>query len=194
MKKLKSLLVAAFLGIAATVSAQTADDRPLFDVVGNVKTITAKGEFAKSGTIINYKSVSFSKTGSILKIDGRTLAGNGIKITSRTKGLPNKVRFTEDGGYNILTIRYNSKRKPIDADDDWAYRVYKYDATGRQTKVDVGDNIGTETSYKYVTFDTKGNWTKRTATSRYYELDENGKKVFYGDPEITTEVRTITYY
>lgn len=206
MKKLKSLLVAAFLGIAATVSAQTADDRPLFDVVGNVKTITAKGEFATLSNIIEgCRSATFSKTGAITKVNGRTPASFGLKVMSRANGLPSKMRLTyedeaEEMPYTV-TWRYNSKRKPIKVSSSdyptgsFTY-TFEYDAAGRMTKATVGGDIdGRTLSYKYTAFDAKGNWTKRTVSIRYFSIDANGKKVFIsGIDEVETETRTITYY
>lgn len=204
MKKLKSLLVAAFLGIAATVSAQTADDRPLFDVVGNVKTITAKGEFATLSNIIGCSSVTFSKTGAIIKINGRTPASFGLKVMSRANSMPSKTRLTyeDEAGEMPYTVtwRFNNKRKPIKASssdypiEKFTY-TFEYDAAGRMTKATAGGDIdGRTLSYKYTAFDAKGNWTKRTVTIRYYNINSNGKKVFSDLTETETETRTITYY
>ena len=205
MEKLKSLLVAAVLGIAATVSAQTADDRPLFDVMGNVKTITAKGEFATLSNIIEgCRSVTFSKTGSIIKINGRTPASFGLKVTSRANGMPSKTRLTyeDEAGEMPYTVtwRYNSKRKPIKTSSSdypigtFTY-TFDYDAAGRMTKATAGGDIdGRTLSYNYTAFDAKGNWTKRTVTIRYYAINASGKKVFSDFTETETEARTITYY
>ena len=44
MTKLKSILAIAFFSITTIASAQTADDRSLFDVTGNVKSITSKSD------------------------------------------------------------------------------------------------------------------------------------------------------
>lgn len=49
-------------------------------------------------------------------------------------------------------------------------------------------------TYKYISFDAKGNWTKRTVSIRYFSIDANGKKVFISGIEEETEARTITYY
>lgn len=53
MTKLKSILAIAFFSITAIASAQTADDRSLFDVTGNVKSITSKSDTGPLSLIID---------------------------------------------------------------------------------------------------------------------------------------------
>lgn len=203
MTKLKSILAIAFFSITAIASAQTADDRSLFDVTGNVKSITSKS--GHLSLIIECSSVTFSKAGTMTKINGMTPTSHGTKVTSRTNGLPSKVRLTycdEDGEMPYTAaIRHNGKHKILKASSS-DYPIgefsisFSYDPTGRLKSVegcsDSGE--GRMLTYKYISFDAKGNWTKRTVSIRYFAIDANGKKVIGGIDEEETEARTITYY
>lgn len=205
MTKLKSILAIAFFSITAIASAQTADDRSLFDVTGNVKSITSKSDTGPLSLIIECSSVTFSKAGTMTKIDGMTPTSHGTKVTSRTNGLPSKVRLTycdEDGEMPYtVAIRHNGKHKILKASSS-DYPIgefsisFSYDPTGRLKSVegcsDSGE--GQMLTYKYISFDAKGNWTKRTVSIRYFAIDANGKKVIGGIDEEETEARTITYY
>lgn len=203
MTKLKSILAIAFFSITAIASAQTADDRSLFDVTGNVKSITSK--MGPLSPIIECSSVTFSKTGAMTKIDGMTPTSHGTKVTSRTNGLPSKVRLTycdADGEMPYtVAIRHNGKHKILKASSsdypiDKLSTSFSYDPTGRlKSVVGCGSVEGRMLTYKYISFDAKGNWTKRTVSIRYFSIDANGKKVFIsGVDEEETEARTITYY
>lgn len=206
MTKLKSILAIAFFSITAIASAQTADDRSLFDVTGNVKSITSKSDTGPLSLIIECSSVTFSKAGTMTKIDGMTPTSHGTKVTSRTNGLPSKVRLTycdEDGEMPYtVAIRHNGKHKILKASSS-DYPIgefsisFSYDPTGRLKSVegcsDSGE--GRMLTYKYISFDAKGNWTKRTVSIRPFSIDANGKKVFISSlEEEETEARTITYY
>ncbi len=204
MKKLKIFMTIAFLGIATLAMAQTANDRPLFDVVGKVKSITFKNT---TQWVVDCWSVTFSPTGSMIKIDGKTPAKCGIKITSRTNGLPTKVRFSDidDQGYQITwneTIRYNSNHKLLKVTStDYPtgdIRVtFTYDSAGRLKSVETDNGVeGRQFTYKYISFDAKGNWTKRSAVIKHFGIDfNNGKKIYIDSlTEKETESRTITYY
>lgn len=206
MTKLKSILAIAFFSITAIASAQTADDRSLFDVTGNVKSITSKSGTDPLSLIIECSSVTFSKAGTMTKIDGMTPTSHGTKVTSRTNGLPSKVRLTycDEAGEMPYTvaIRHNGKHKILKASSS-DYPIgefsisFSYDPTGRLKSVegcsDSGE--GQMLTYKYISFDAKGNWTKRTVSIRPFSIDANGKKVFISSlEEEETEARTITYY
>lgn len=204
MTKLKSILAIAFFSITAIASAQTADDRSLFDVTGNVKSITSKSGTDPLSLIIECSSVTFSKAGTMTKIDGMTPTSHGTKVTSRTNGLPSKVRLTycDENGEMPYTvaIRHNGKHKILKASssdyplDEFSIS-FSYDPTGRLKSVECGNSIeGRMLTYKYISFDAKGNWTKRTVSIRLFSIDANGKKVIGGIDEEETEARTITYY
>ncbi len=203
MTKLKSILAIAFFSITAIASAQTADDRSLFDVTGNVKSITSK--MGPLSPIIECSSVTFSKTRAMTKINGMTPTSHGTKVTSRTNGLPSKVRLTycDEAGEMPYTvaIRHNGKHKILKASSsdypiDKLSTSFSYDPTGRLKSVEYSGVVeGRMLTYKYISFDAKGNWTKRTVSIRYFSIDANGKKVFIsGIDEVETETRTITYY
>lgn len=202
MTKLKSILAIAFFSITAIASAQTADDRSLFDVTGNVKSITSKS--GHLSLIIGCSSVTFSKAGTMTKIDGMTPTSHGTKVTSRTNGLPSKVRLTYCDEFGempyTVAIRHNGKHKILKASSS-DYPIgkfstsFSYDPTGRLKSVECSDNVeGRMLTYKYISFDAKGNWTKRTVSIRLFSIDANGKKVIGGIDEEETEARTITYY
>lgn len=202
MTKLKSILAIAFFSITAIASAQTADDRSLFDVTGNVKSI--KSDTGPLSLIIECSSVTFSKTGAMTKIDGMTPTSHGTKVTSRTNGLPSKVRLTycdADGEMPYtVAIRHNGKHKILKASSsDYPIEKFStsfsYDPTGRlKSVVECGSLEGRMLTYKYISFDAKGNWTKRTVSIRLFSIDANGKKEIGGIDEEETEARTITYY
>ena len=203
MTKLKSILAIAFFSITAIASAQTADDRSLFNVTGNVKSITSKS--GPLSLIIECSSVTFSKAGTMTKINGMTPTSHGTKVTSRTNGLPSKVRLTYCDEYGempyTVAIRHNVKHKILKASSsDYPIEEFSisfsYDPTGRLKSVECSNSVeGRMLTYKYISFDAKGNWTKRTVSIRYFSIDANGKKVFIsGIDEEETEARTITYY
>ena len=202
MSKLRNFIIVAFLCFVTVVMAQTANDRPLFDVTGSVKTIKSKS--GNLSEVIECQSVTFSKTGAMTKINGVMLAMHGTKITSRTNGLPTKARLTmiDDAGetpYDV-SMRYNAKHKLVKASsahpmDDYEL-TFSYDAAGRVKSMEIGSSIeGRLLTYKYISFDTKGNWTKRSVVIKYFSCDANGKKRFIDSmTERETEIRTITYY
>ena len=204
MTKLKSILASAFFSITTIASAQTADDRSLFDVTGNVKSITSKSDTGPLSLIIECSSVTFSKAGTMTKINGMTPTSHGTKVTSRTNGLPSKVRLTycDEAGEMPYTvaIRHNGKHKILKASSsDYPIEKFStsfsYDPTGRLKSVECSGSVeGRMLTYKYISFDAKGNWTKRTVSIRYFSIDANGKKVFISGIEEETEARTITYY
>lgn len=193
-----------FFSITTIASAQTADDRSLFDVTGNVKSITSKSDTGPLSLIIECSSVIFSKAGTMTKINGMTPTSHGTKVTSRTNGLPSKVRLTycDEAGEMPYTvaIRHNGKHKILKASSsDYPIEKFStsfsYDPTGRLKSVECSGSVeGRMLTYKYISFDAKGNWTKRTVSIRYFSIDANGKKVFISGIEEETEARTITYY
>lgn len=205
MTKLKSILAIAFFSITAIASAQTADDRSLFDVTGNVKSITSKSGTDPLSLIIECSSVTFSKAGTMTKINGMTPTSHGTKVTSRTNGLPSKVRLTYCDEFGempyTVAIRHNGKHKILRASSS-DYPIgefsisFSYDPTGRLKSVECSNSVeGRMLTYKYISFDAKGNWTKRTVSIRPFSIDANGKKVFISSlEEEETEARTITYY
>lgn len=133
-----------------------------------------------------------------------TPTSHGTKVTSRTNGLPSKVRLTycDEAGEMPYTvaIRHNGKHKILRASSsDYPIEKFStsfsYDPTGRLKSVECSGSVeGRMLTYKYISFDAKGNWTKRTVSIRYFSIDANGKKVFISGIEEETEARTITYY
>lgn len=168
-------------------------DLVLFELRGPVRTMVQKSEMS-----MNY-NVKFSENGKWELTDGNKVANvlSDVKRDSEKR----IISYTE-GEYDfisMLKITYDEKTGWISkvvskdqGDDDGGFTTtYVYDENGYVVKeivegqyTDMGADeptkVHTVTTYKYVSFDNHGNWTKRSASNT-----DGGKY---------DETRTITYY
>lgn len=130
-------------------------------------------------------------------------ASHGTKITSRTNGLPSKATLTmiDDAGESQYTVTmfFNKRKLSKATSSDYPMGAFSctftYDSSGRLKTAELSDAIeGRMLTYKYISFDAKGNWTKRSVTIRYFSIDARGNKNFIDGTDSETESRTITYY
>lgn len=205
MKKTFTWLLVAVLsmtvGMGAAAARQTAEitkpaqarttvqnDRPMWDLKGNVLSCVWKWRY-------NTHTYGFNATGKWVKFDKQPLAASFRGVKRDAKGRIVSYSGGEYDGEYTESYKYDAAGrvavKNIDYLDGSRYKdTYKYDQAGRQTNVvseeevcEMGDDepmrSRSATAYTYLSFDAKGNWTKRRGK------DAEGTWV---------ETRTITYY
>lgn len=167
--------------------ANKPDDRPTFQLVGNVKTCKWKNAEANGETV----TYAFDEQGNLKSINGRK-----EDISRNKQGLIESYSLGENG-LTSFSFTYDAdsrvkKSSMSDADSGTDNYTYKYNAKGfvssRYCKGEIMEMGADEpipyeenVTYDYTKVDEQGNWTKRTchgATGR--------------DP--WTETRTIIYY
>ena len=164
MKKSLLLLIVAIFTLTTAFDASAWTDRNTFGLKGPVKNVSGTGE------------LSFDKNGKYIKADyeGSICRDKKNRITD----------IHDEGGMGGKSFSYNSKGQVIkiifSAPTSQNIEKYTYNSKGDITKVDcIGKWDSYTTTYSYQKFDKYGNWTKRTAKSKY------GTSI---------ETRTITYY
>lgn len=183
------IAILALLFTADNATAQKATDRTLFGLKGTVASCTDQYG----------QKTAFSAQGRITMLNGVSVNSANMKTRRNAKGQITQIVSREEmegGDYGNFTATYTydpqGRVKQIKHDtpyDSWN-ETLSYDAKGNVTQ---SKNIsGTESNvivYTYISFDSKGNWTKRKYAR--YAL-ENGKRTgMYDNGE---EIRKITYY
>lgn len=189
----KTLLLLFCIAFALTIGAQstqTANDRTFFDLKGNVRSVT--------GYVSDYynpcaeRPLTFNQQGKLTKIDDNPASYYEIKRDKQGRII--QLTDVQGDGSIYAKYTYNEKSKIVREDYFWmnddtgetgktGTATLTYDAKGnlsvRKIKLVEGGSIETW-AYTYVSFDSKGNWTKRI------------KRVNGGAPD--TETRNIMYF
>lgn len=180
---------------AEAEKATVATDLSLFELKGNVKSVTYQdwGMCPFNGVEVHNNGshvVSFDESGNVIP------ASDG-KIIRDDKDVAVDIQWYLNEGcmddWMSQELTYDSKGRLVKVDGAGYETVYSkefyYDNQGRVSKKVVtsyceGNEAIFETSYEYVAFDAQGNWTERVATT---VSDWDGTNT-------ETETRAILYY
>lgn len=184
--------------LIATMASATmiAADWNAFDLKGKVKSVTYYNYSSPYMWPYNKEVCKYS-----FNAAGNVIAPKGIRVIRNKRGFAiNFQYYLLDWNHwfnQVLTYNSNGRLEKVDSNTvDGGYsKEVRYDEEGRVYMEILrehaeGDDYQSVMRYEYISFDAKGNWTKRVnrTTTTYAENS------YPADKTTSTETRQIVYY